>query len=345
MQQLRRNQTWRLALVCALCALAWPAAAAAWSWPVDGPVLRPFALGADPYAGGQHRGVDVGASVGDAVRAPVSGTVSFAGSVPNGGRALTIRTGDGYSITLLQLGALDVTRGETVAEGVRIGSVGDSADAVTRAPHVHLGVRRTDDEDGYLDPLAFLPERTKAPVSPPQPAAPVPQPLSPPAPEPAVVPAVVHAAEVPPAAPAAQVAQAADVVTAPAPVTAAVPVVRAATPAAVLAEPAQPGASEPGGLVSPARRTGSAARRHGGTRDRCRPRAKRACRDPASNRVVVGCGRPTRARTGGSAAQALQGREPFCRHPAAAEPAALRDQVPRGRAGTREPLVREAANA
>ena len=38
--------------------------ALAWTWPVDGPVLRPFTLGDDPYAGGQHRGVDIAGEEG-----------------------------------------------------------------------------------------------------------------------------------------------------------------------------------------------------------------------------------------------------------------------------------------
>ncbi len=39
--------------------------ALAWTWPVSGPVLRPFAFDrGNPYAGGQHRGADIGASVG-----------------------------------------------------------------------------------------------------------------------------------------------------------------------------------------------------------------------------------------------------------------------------------------
>src|SRR3712207_6939904 len=37
------------------------------------------------------------------VRAPASGVVSFAGSVPGHGGALTISTADGYAVTLLQL--------------------------------------------------------------------------------------------------------------------------------------------------------------------------------------------------------------------------------------------------
>jgi hypothetical protein len=186
----------RLAVVSStLFALLFPCGAQAWSWPVDGPVLRPFVFGSDPYAAGQHRGIDVGGAVGESVRAPIAGTVSFAGSVPAGGRALTIRTGDGYSVTLLQLGSIAVQRGDEVVEGARVGAVGESSDAVTREPHVHLGVRRTADEEGYLDPLAFLPSRPRVVPAPapaeapppvqPQPAPPPPrveQPAPPPAP-------------------------------------------------------------------------------------------------------------------------------------------------------------------
>jgi murein DD-endopeptidase MepM/ murein hydrolase activator NlpD len=47
--------------------------ALAWTWPVDGPVLQTFYVDANPYAGGQHRGIDVGAPVGTAVLAPTAG--------------------------------------------------------------------------------------------------------------------------------------------------------------------------------------------------------------------------------------------------------------------------------
>jgi hypothetical protein len=189
----------RLAVVSStLCALLLPGVAHAWTWPLDGPVVRSFAFGSDPYAAGQHRGIDVGGAVGESVRAPVAGTVSFAGSVPAGGRAVTIRTGDGYSVTLLQLGSIVVQRGDDVGEGARVGAIGESSDAVTREPHVHLGVRRTVDEEGYLDPLAFLPERPRvvlpapAPAASPAPVQPQPAPAQPrveqPAPPPAATP-------------------------------------------------------------------------------------------------------------------------------------------------------------
>lgn len=155
--------------------------ALAWTWPVDGPVLRAFKLGDDPYAGAQHRGVDVGAPLGTSVRAPAGGTISFAGTVPTSGKSVTIQTRDGYSVTLVQLGTIGVTRGAAVAEGGVVGTIGPSGEPGVAGPHVHLGVRLTSDPNGYLDPLRFLPPRpAAAPESEPAPV-PVPEPAPAPA--------------------------------------------------------------------------------------------------------------------------------------------------------------------
>ena len=153
--------------------------ALAWTWPVDGPVLKEFSLGDDPYAAGHHRGVDIAAPAGAPVRAPAAGTVSFAGTVPGGGRAVTIRTADGYAVTLLHLGALGVARSATVGEGDAVGSVGPSGVAEHAEPYVHLGVRLAADPNGYVNPLSLLPPR----------AAPAPEPASEPAVDPESVPA------------------------------------------------------------------------------------------------------------------------------------------------------------
>ena len=174
----------RLVAVLAAVALVQAPAAASWSWPVDGQVLRPFALGDDPYAGGQHRGIDIGAPPETPVHAASMGTVSFAGTVPSGGRTVTVQTGGGLSVTYLELGALHVARGAQVAEGDTIGTVGPAA-------HVHLGVRETADPHGYVDPLLFLPARVEAPT----PADPVE--VAPPAaaqPDPVVEPSAAQAA-------------------------------------------------------------------------------------------------------------------------------------------------------
>ena len=135
--------------------------ALAWAWPVDGPVLRPFVFGDDPYAGGQHRGVDIGAPAGTPVRAPAAGTISFAGIVPTGGKTITIRTADGYAVTLQRLGSTSVPRALAVGEGDVVGSVGQAAE-----PYVYLGVRKADEPDGYVDPLGLLPPLAPAPDEP-----------------------------------------------------------------------------------------------------------------------------------------------------------------------------------
>jgi hypothetical protein len=181
----------RWVAVLAAAALMQAPTAAGWSWPVDGPVLRPFVFGDDPYAGGQHRGIDIGARPETPVKAASAGTVSFAGTVPSGGRTVTVQSAGGLSVTYLELGAIRVARGAEVVEGDPIGTVGPAA-------HVHLGVRITADPHGYLDPLRFLPARVEAPAQ----ADPVE--VAPPAaaqPDPAAEPSAADAAAADPDAP------------------------------------------------------------------------------------------------------------------------------------------------
>ncbi len=145
--------------------------ALAWTWPADGPVLRPFTFGDDPYAAGQHRGIDVAAEPGSLVRSPASGVVSFAGSVPGGGRTVTVETADGYSVTLVHLGTIAVVRQEALAEGAPVGTIGPTGDAEHDASYVHLGTRLTSDAQGYVDPLGLLPGGHAVPPAPPAPPA------------------------------------------------------------------------------------------------------------------------------------------------------------------------------
>src|SRR5215475_11439710 len=114
----------RALIAVATAVLVFTPSAAAWTWPVDGPVVQRFNLGDDPYAAGQHRGIDIGALTGTPVLAPVSGIVSFAGAVPVSCRTLTIQTRDGYSVTLTHLGAAAVRQGETVVEGSGVATIG-----------------------------------------------------------------------------------------------------------------------------------------------------------------------------------------------------------------------------
>jgi hypothetical protein len=184
--------------------LACAPSASAWTWPVDGPVLRPFVFGNDPYAGGQHRGIDIGASPDAPALAPASGQVTFAGSVPRYGKTVTIHTADGYAVTLLHLGALGVSRGASVEEGQPIAQVAIAGDDEHPEPYVYLGIRGWTDEHGYVDPLLFLPPRTSAPAPPA--ATPVPPVAAPAPPVAAPAPTPTPAASAPAAAVAAPVA-------------------------------------------------------------------------------------------------------------------------------------------
>ena len=148
-------------LVCAagaLLALVLSSRAAAWTWP-SRLGARPFVAEDDPYAGGQHRGIDIAALTPADVKAPATGVVSFAGQLPHEGLCLTIRTPDGFSITLVHLGSIGMPPGTAIEEGEVVGTIGPSGDPEWVEPYVHLGIRLTAEPHGYVDPLSLLPAR------------------------------------------------------------------------------------------------------------------------------------------------------------------------------------------
>jgi peptidase M23-like protein len=175
-------------------------AAGGWTWPVRGPVLTHYRNGADPYAAGQHRGIDIGAPVGAPVVAAAPGTVTFVGVVGSSGLTVSERSADGrYDLSYLHLSAAGVRRGDAVSAGVVLGAVGTSGRRSSQAPHLHFGVREAGSRTAYRDPLDFLapppagraPEPVPAPVPVAEPATPEPAPVAPvgapvPAPEPGV---------------------------------------------------------------------------------------------------------------------------------------------------------------
>ena len=156
-------------------------ASAAWVWPVKGDVITPYRNGTDPYAAGQHRGIDIGAPVGTPVVAAAGGDVRFAGMAGSSGLTISIRTSDGYDTSYLHLSSLAVHAGTSVSAGDRIGAVGTTGTRSATPPHLHFGVRDAGTDHGYHDPLAFLPAPPVAPSPhPPAPApAPAPAPVEP----------------------------------------------------------------------------------------------------------------------------------------------------------------------
>jgi Peptidase family M23 len=243
-------------LVCALVLAAVVPCVAGWTWPVRGPVLQSFSFDpAHPYAAGEHRGIAIGASTGAPVVAPASGTVSFAGTVPTNGKSVTIVTPSGLAVSLTHLGSIVVAENASVAEGDVVGAVGPSGTPELAVPYVHLGIRQAANDQGYLDPLGFLPVLAPPPTPQPEPepapaATPAPLPATPPA---ASAPAVAAPQPASPPAPAPASALPAEQPTA-SPILASgpppVPVAEAPSAPGVAVRPAATGA-RPGVSVKP----------------------------------------------------------------------------------------------
>jgi Peptidase family M23 len=135
-----------------------PAAAAERHWipPVAGPPTRLFRLGTDPFARGQHRGVDFAAS--GPVRSACAGRVVFAGRVAGAG-TVSVRCGI-WRVSYAPLAHIATRAGHPVGPGSRLGRAA--------AGELHFGVRREGRRFGYVDPLRFLagPRRAPPPVLP-----------------------------------------------------------------------------------------------------------------------------------------------------------------------------------
>jgi hypothetical protein len=143
-----------------LAVLASPASAS-WRPPVDGALARRFAVTTNPFAAGQHRGIDLRARPGTSVRAPCGGRVVVAGRVGTSGGVVTLRCGR-WRVTHLPLATIAVHAGTSVARGARLGTVARGAGHIG----LHLGVRREAKRFGYVDPLRFLTLTPTTPLPP-----------------------------------------------------------------------------------------------------------------------------------------------------------------------------------
>jgi hypothetical protein len=138
-------------LVLLAVVLAPTPAAAAWRLPVTAPVAREFDVGANPYEGGRHRGVDLRAPAGAIVRAPCTGRVVVAGRVGASGGVVTVLCGR-WRATVLPLSTILVRRGAQVSTRTRVGTLARSV----AHRGLHLGVRRDGARFGYVDPMRFF---------------------------------------------------------------------------------------------------------------------------------------------------------------------------------------------
>lgn len=121
-------------------------------WPVPGRVLTPFGRARQTRSGAVivRNGIEIAAPEGTAVRAVAAGQVAFAGAFTGFGNLVILDHGrQSYSL-YGYLEDLDVARGERLAPGARLGTVGRT---VTGSPALYFELRI----DGQaVDPLQWL---------------------------------------------------------------------------------------------------------------------------------------------------------------------------------------------
>ena len=124
------------------------------AWPADGEKTSGFGPRVHPIFGSvrQHNGIDLDGDTGDRVRAARSGEVILAGERGGFGNTIVIYHGLGYSTLYGHLSRIEVSEGQNVESGDRIGAIGSTG--WSTGPHLHFELRI----DGRaVDPTPFLP--------------------------------------------------------------------------------------------------------------------------------------------------------------------------------------------
>ena len=124
------------------------------AWPADGEKTSGFGPRVHPIFGTvrQHNGIDLGGDTGDRVRAARSGEVILAGERGGFGNTIVLYHGLGYSTLYAHLSRIEVSEGQNVQSGDRIGAIGSTG--WSTGPHLHFELRI----DGKaVDPTPFLP--------------------------------------------------------------------------------------------------------------------------------------------------------------------------------------------
>src|SRR5262245_12008346 len=122
------------------------------AWPVQGSVTSGF--GARRSWGRRHRGVDIKAPAGTPIHAAAAGRVEFSGRQSSYGRVVILAHANGFRTVYAHNSTNAVRKGDRVAGGSVIGTVGHTGHAT--ANHVHFEIRR---RGVAQDPLALLERR------------------------------------------------------------------------------------------------------------------------------------------------------------------------------------------
>jgi peptidoglycan hydrolase-like protein with peptidoglycan-binding domain len=125
-----------------------PTCPVALSWPLEAPLGDRFGPRGDRF----HGGLDLLAALGTPVAAAASGRVVFAGLAAGGwGNLVVVASTRGVRTIYAHLESISVQRGQLVATGTRLGTVGTTGHAT--GPHLHFEVRV---HGAAVDPLGAL---------------------------------------------------------------------------------------------------------------------------------------------------------------------------------------------
>ncbi len=139
--------------------------------PADGPMSSPFGPARKYIGVGKdgtpcektsiHRGYDLAVPVGTPITAPAGGTVSLGDpDLYYEGGTVFLDHGDGLVSVFMHMSQVDVTAGQVVTAGERLGASGNTGR--TTGPHLHWAVKWRNpgsedrSQDFYIDPALLL---------------------------------------------------------------------------------------------------------------------------------------------------------------------------------------------
>lgn len=128
-------------------------------WPVTGKLESGVGGRRNPFGGRgyeYHEGQDIDAAYGTPVQVAATGKVIIAGRQRGYGNVVYVDHGSGLSTRYGHLSEIDVTVGQTVTRGQRIGLVGSTGRST--GPHLHYEVRINNQP---VDPRRYLPGAEK----------------------------------------------------------------------------------------------------------------------------------------------------------------------------------------
>lgn len=126
-----------------------PVGTGVFEWPTSSTWLSGY-----PYIPGLHEAIDIGGSIGNAIYAPDTGVIVYAGWNNYGyGNVIVIDHGNGWQTLYAHLNSVYFGCGQAVFQGNKIGSMGVSGNS--SGPHLHFEMRS--DIWGRVNPGNFLP--------------------------------------------------------------------------------------------------------------------------------------------------------------------------------------------